>query len=103
LTDAARGDPWVLVEHRLLCDDATDTATVERLMASERPDVLWTDPPDGVDYVGKTSRAMTITGDGQGLGELLNSASNARTASDCMLPGSCPVAVHRVRAPSGSW
>jgi DNA modification methylase len=66
------GDLWLLGEHRLLCGDATRPENLERLMASERADVLWTDPPYGVEYVGKTPRALTITGDQhEGLRELL--------------------------------
>jgi hypothetical protein len=69
------GDLWLLGEHRLLCGDATDPSDITRLMAGERAEVLWTDPPYGVDYVGKTSKAMTIAGDGpEGLGELLHRA-----------------------------
>jgi DNA modification methylase len=69
------GDLWLLGEHRLLCGDATDPSDITRLMAGERAEVLWTDPPYGVDYVGKTSKAMTIAGDGpEGLGELLRRA-----------------------------
>lgn len=69
------GDLWVIGDHRLLCGDATDPADLERLMAGARAEVLWTDPPYGVDYVGKTPRAMRITGDApEGLGELLRRA-----------------------------
>ena len=69
------GDLWVLGQHRLLCGDATNKEDVARLMDGERADLLWTDPPYGVDYVGKTPKAMRITGDSpQGLAELLEAA-----------------------------
>ena len=57
------GDLWVLGDHRLACGDATKAKDMARLMGGERADLLWTDPPYGVDYVGKTSRALTISGD----------------------------------------
>jgi DNA modification methylase len=72
------GDLWVLGEHRLLCGDATEPRDLERLMDGERANLLWTDPPYGVDYVGKTHQALTIAGDSAaGLGELLRSAMAA--------------------------
>src|SRR5207249_7680743 len=48
------GQVWALGEHRLICADATDPGATSRLMAGERADVLLTDPPYGVSYVGKT-------------------------------------------------
>lgn len=58
------GDLWVLGEHRLLCGDATTPDAYERLLASDGPvDLLWTDPPYGVDYTGKTADALKITSD----------------------------------------
>ena len=44
------GQLWRLGEHRLLCGDATRKANVERLMAGEKADCVWTDPPYGVHY-----------------------------------------------------
>ena len=45
------GDLWVLGDHRVLCGDATVTESYARLLAGDGPvDLLWTDPPYGVDY-----------------------------------------------------
>ncbi|MCW3784578.1 site-specific DNA-methyltransferase [Defluviimonas salinarum] len=44
------GDIWVLGRHRLICGDATDAATVDRLLAGVRPHLLASDPPYGVSY-----------------------------------------------------
>ena len=61
--------------HRLLCGDSTKPEDLRRLMGGARADLLWTDPPYGVAYVGKTAEAMTIRNDGrQGLAELLRAA-----------------------------
>lgn len=69
------GDLYELGRHRLLCGDATVATDVERLMDGERASMLWTDPPYGVDYVGKTKDALTIENDGaEGLVALLRDA-----------------------------
>jgi site-specific DNA-methyltransferase (adenine-specific) len=46
------GEVYELGPHRLLCGDATDPTQVELLVGTERPEVIWTDPPYGVGYVG---------------------------------------------------
>jgi DNA modification methylase len=80
------GDLWLLGEHRLLCGDATDRAAVATLMDGHRAQVLWTDPPYGVEYVGKTPQALRIAGDrADGLGALLNEAFGA--AGEVLHPG----------------
>lgn len=43
---------WQLGEHRLICGDCTDAATVERLMDGALVDLMVTDPPYGVSYDG---------------------------------------------------
>ena len=57
------GDLWTLGNHRLLCGDATMQADVERLMASESVDLIFTDPPYNVDYEGYTKQRLKISGD----------------------------------------
>jgi len=69
------GDVWALGEHRLLCGDATKAQDIARLMAGAKASCMWTDPPYGVDYVGKTKDAKRIANDGaQGLDALLRAA-----------------------------
>lgn len=46
------GDLWLLGKHRLLCGDSTMIDDVERLMNGEKADMVFTDPPYGVDYDG---------------------------------------------------
>lgn len=49
-TDIRVGDVFALGRHRLVCGDATDRGTVERLLGDSRPVLMTTDPPYGVDY-----------------------------------------------------
>lgn len=46
------GDIWQLGEHRLICGDSTDKATVERLMDGKKADMVFTDSPYGINAVG---------------------------------------------------
>jgi DNA modification methylase len=46
------GDVWVMGKHRLMCGDSTMLDQVERVMAGEKADMIFTDPPYGVDYEG---------------------------------------------------
>ena len=45
------GDIWQLGRHRLMCGDSTDKATVELLMDGKKADMVFTDPPYGIDVV----------------------------------------------------
>ena len=44
------GDIWQLGNHRLMCGDSTDKATVEKLMNGNKADLYLTDPPYNVNY-----------------------------------------------------
>ncbi|MDR3739093.1 MAG: ParB N-terminal domain-containing protein, partial [Terracidiphilus sp.] len=57
------GDMWLLGPHRLLVGDATSSADVARLIGSDHADLVFTDPPYGVDYQGYTKDRLKIQGD----------------------------------------
>lgn len=61
-----QGQLWVAGKHRVLVGDATKAEDVEWLMGGEKAALLWTDPPYGVEYVGKTKDALTLKNDGAG-------------------------------------
>jgi len=44
------GDVWVLGRHRLMCGDSTSIDAVERLMNGGKADMVFTDPPYGIDF-----------------------------------------------------
>lgn len=46
------GDVWLLGKHRVMCGDSTSLDEVDRLMAGTKADMVFTDPPYGVDYDG---------------------------------------------------
>lgn len=46
------GDVYMLGDHRLMCGDSTKPEEVEKLMAGDVADMVFTDPPYGVSYVG---------------------------------------------------
>lgn len=71
------GDLWILGRHRLLCGDATAGADVLKLMDGQLAEMIFTDPPYNVDYVGKTRDALRIQNDkmdGERFGEFLRAA-----------------------------
>lgn len=44
------GDIWLLGDHRIVCGDSTDAGTVAALLDGEKPHLMVTDPPYGVEY-----------------------------------------------------
>ena len=89
--DHAESRPGAIYElggHRLLVGDSTDAAAVAALAAGLEVDLLLTDPPYGISYVGKTKDALTIQNDGhtgEGLRAFLSQAF--RAARGVMRPG----------------
>ena len=62
-TDIVPGDLFEIGEHRLLCGDSANSEHVATLMNNEMADMVFTDPPYGVSYKGKTKKALTIEND----------------------------------------
>lgn len=51
------GDVWLLGDHRLMCGDSTDHASVMVLLNGVTPDLCYTDPPYGINEKGdRTNR-----------------------------------------------
>lgn len=78
--DSEPGRVYALGPHRLMCGDSTSPQAWATLMDGERARMVWTDPPYGVAYVGKTQDAMEIENDvfdEDGLRSLLCAAFDA--------------------------
>ena len=90
------GDVWLLGAHRLVCGDSTDSATVAKAINGRKANMVWTDPPYGVSYVGKTSEALTVRNDGADEFESIISG-----AFDQVVAGCEPGAAIYVAAPAG--
>lgn len=61
------GDLWQLGDHRVLCGDCVNAS---RIFGSGAADMILTDPPYGVSYVGKTKDALTVENDNLSEGNL---------------------------------
>ena len=57
-TVAKQGDIWQLGRHRLMCGDSTSITDVEKLMNGNKADMVFTDPPYGIDYSGGRSQVV---------------------------------------------
>lgn len=55
------GDLWMLGNHRLLCGDSTNIQHVERLMDGQKADMVFTDPPYGMNLDTDYSKMGTST------------------------------------------
>ena len=99
---AKLGDVWELGPHRVVCGSSTDADAVAALFGERLADLVLTDPPCGVDYVGSKRKLESlrnhalpkhqdIAGDGlssDGLVELLRDAlglswTHAREGAGC--------------------
>lgn len=85
-THIKRGDLFALGDHRLMCGDATDAGDVARLMDESKVEMLFTDPPYGVDYVGKTKDRLTIANDALGEASTADLVGDALRCAD-LRPG----------------
>lgn len=71
-----QGDIWLLGKHRLMCGDSTDAGSVALLMAGEKADMVFTDPPYNVSYSDKNAALNAI-----GRGNRIQTPINGDNAS----------------------
>ena len=97
------GDVWNLGDHILLCGNCSEKPVLDQFLrggGTLKIDLLLTDPPYGVEYVGKTEDAMTIDGDGADRDELLQLLTGALSAVQDYL---CEGAAYYIWCASRTW
>ena len=71
-TETKRGDIFILGDHRLMCGDSTSEEDLKKLMAGERADMVFTDPPYGVS-IGDKNKTLNSA---QKAGRILENIAN---------------------------
>jgi DNA modification methylase len=66
------GQMWELGEHRLLCGDSTRADHVALLLGNDRPHLMVTDPPYGVEYDASWRQKAGINHNDKKMGKVLN-------------------------------
>lgn len=62
-TVTVEGDVWLLGRHRLMCGDSTSIDAVEKLMDGQKANMVFTDPPYNIDYMGVAKNHDKIKND----------------------------------------
>jgi DNA modification methylase len=66
-----RGEVIQLGPHRLLCGDSTRKNSISKIFGKEEPDLVFTDPPYGIDYVAIKDKATVSNDTSKSLASLL--------------------------------
>lgn len=76
------GEIWQLGEHKLMCGDSTDSASVALLMDGQKADMVFTDPPYGVS-IGDKNKALNSV---QKAGSCTENIANDNISVDDLYP-----------------
>jgi DNA modification methylase len=66
------GQVWQLGDHKITCGDSTSAEVVNRLIGQEKPHLMVTDPPYGVEYDASWRQEAGVAGSGAATGKVLN-------------------------------
>ena len=72
IAESKTGEIYQLGQHRLMCGDSTNHEDVERLMDGKKADMVFTDPPYGVDYGAKNRFLNSFQPSGRNLKDIAN-------------------------------
>jgi len=93
------GDVWILGNHRLMCGDSTSIDAVEKLMDGKQPDMMFTDPPYGFNYI-KKSDGTSIQNDGDEFEQIISDAISNVDVDTSYVCGDAKTAAAFLRATS---
>lgn len=79
------GDLYEIGEHRLLCGDSTCSDTVAKLMNGNKADMVFTDPPYGIDYSGGRTQVVETKTYGKLMNDDLQGAELGELISNVFL------------------
>lgn len=66
------GQLWQLGEHKIICGDSTSEEVVNKLLGDEKPNLMVTDPPYGVNYDANWRNERLEFFEGRATGKVLN-------------------------------
>lgn len=80
------GDLWILGDHKLICGDCTKAETVNRLLGDEKPHLMVTDPPYGVEYDASWRNGL-LGVNTKSIGKVLNDDRSDWSEAYALFPG----------------
>jgi 16S rRNA G966 N2-methylase RsmD len=88
------GQLWKIGEHRLLCGDSTRQDGIVRVLAGERAECVFTDPPYGVSIGAKNRFLNTIDKGGRSVGDLNDDDLSPADLKASLLPAFTLIRTH---------
>lgn len=81
------GQIWQLGDHKIACGDSTSAEVVARLLGDEKPHLMVTDPPYGVEYDASWRQKAGLAGLGTATGKVLNDDKTDWREAWALFPG----------------